>query len=151
MTIGAVLVRDAVPADAARLVELLIGGSIRPKEDPGDLSPYLAALEEISADPHSTVLVAEIGGRVEGMCQLHTFRHLQERGGRCAEIESMHVAADQRGGGIGGQLLREAVERARAGGCYRVQLTSNKARDAAHRFYLRHGFVASHEGFKLYL
>jgi GNAT superfamily N-acetyltransferase len=63
----------------------------------------------------------------------------------------MHVAEDQRGRGIGAALLNAAVERAKAAGCYRIQLTSNKLRPDAHRFYRRHGFEASHEGFKLYL
>jgi ribosomal protein S18 acetylase RimI-like enzyme len=85
------------------------------------------------------------------MCQLIMFRHLQERGGRCAEIESVHVDERYRSAGIGGALLEAAVERSAAAGCYRVQLTSNKSRTAAHRFYERHGFAATHEGFKRYL
>jgi GNAT superfamily N-acetyltransferase len=60
----------------------------------------------------------------------------------------MHVRSDLRGTGIGGLLLEEAVARARASGCYRVQLTSNAVRADAHRFYEAHGFVASHVGFK---
>ena len=71
------------------------------------------------------------------MCQVITFRHLQHRGGRCAELESMHVAPDLRGHGVGGVLLEAAVEAARAAGCYRVQLTSDAARADAHRFYAR--------------
>jgi GNAT superfamily N-acetyltransferase len=63
----------------------------------------------------------------------------------------MHVHPDHRARGIGAVLLAAAVERARAAGCFRVQLTSNKARVDAHRFYLRHGFEESHEGFKLLL
>jgi GNAT superfamily N-acetyltransferase len=63
----------------------------------------------------------------------------------------MHVAPERRGEGIGSVLLEAAIAQARAAGCYRVQLTSNKVRRDAHRFYLRHGFVASHEGFKRYL
>lgn len=71
------------------------------------------------------------------------------RGGLCAEIESVHVHPDHRGGGVGGALIHDAVARARALGCYRVQLTSNTARPDAHRFYERLGFVPSHIGFKL--
>jgi GNAT superfamily N-acetyltransferase len=85
------------------------------------------------------------------MCQLIMFRHIQDRGGRCAEIESMHVDERFRSQGIGGVLLGAAIEAARAAGCYRVQLTSNQTRGDAHRFYLAHGFEASHQGFKLYL
>ena len=143
--------RDARPDDAPAVAALLAGGSIRANEDPGDPAPYRAAIEEISAQSPGAVLVAEVDGAVVGVCQLLVFRHLQERGGLCAEIESMHVAEKRRDEGIGSALLAFAIERARQAGCYRLQLTSNKVRRDAHRFYLRHGFVASHEGFKLYL
>ena len=102
-----------------------------PGEDPADLGPY-AALREIE-ERGGAVLVAEVDGEVVGVCQLIVFRHLQARGGRCAEIESVHVHPDHRGAGVGGALLAEAVARARALGCYRVQLTSNVARPDAHR------------------
>lgn len=144
-------VRPARPEDLPRLVELLAAGTIRGGEDPSDLDSYRRAFEEISAEPGSEILIAEDGGRVIGLCQLITFRHLQDRGGRCAEIESVHVDERHRGGGVGAALLEAAVAQAHALGCYRVQLTSNKSRVDAHRFYLRHGFVASHEGFKRYL
>ncbi|HEY8088695.1 MAG TPA: GNAT family N-acetyltransferase, partial [Polyangiaceae bacterium] len=65
------------------------------------------------------------------------------------QIESVHVCSSLRGRGIGSALMRFAVEEARRLGCHRVQLTSNKKRAEAHRFYGRLGFTASHEGFKL--
>jgi GNAT superfamily N-acetyltransferase len=99
----------------------------------------------------SALLVAELDGEVVGVCQLIVFRHIQAGGGRCAEIESVHVHPDRRGLGIGTALLRHAIERARALGCYRVQLTSNTVREDAHRFYGSLGFVPSHVGFKLSL
>lgn len=145
----AVAVRRARPDDVPALVGLLAGGSlVDGAEDPGDLEPYRSALEEIAAAPGGDVLVAEVGGEVVGVCQLVVFRHFQHRGGRCAEIESVHVRADSRSQGIGGVLVEAAADRAAAAGCYRVQLTSNKARAHAHRFYERHGFVASHQGYK---
>lgn len=143
--------RGAGPTDAKRVAELLAGGTLRAAEDPGDPAPYEAALSEIAATPGSEVLVAELDGQVVGMCQVITFRHIQERGGRCAEIESIHVDERYRSGGIGGVLVEAAVEAARSAGCYRVQLTSNKSRVDAHRFYVRHGFEPTHEGFKRYL
>jgi GNAT superfamily N-acetyltransferase len=146
-----VSIRVARPADIPRLAALLAAGSLRGREDPGDLPAYLSALEEINATPGAAVLVAEAGHQVVGMCQLIMFRHLQERGGRCAEIESVHVDERYRSSGIGGALLEAAVQRAAEAGCYRVQLTSNRAREAAHRFYERHGFEATHLGFKRYL
>jgi len=145
----AVTVRSATPGDAEALVKLLRAGAIGiSDEDPGDLAPYRAALAEIGESQGSEILVAEQDHRVIGTCQLITFRHLQHRGGRCAEIESMHVAPDLRGTGIGRLLLEAAVDAARAAGCYRVQLTSNAARADAHRFYERQGFTGSHVGFK---
>lgn len=122
----AVTVRSATPGDAEALVKLLRAGAIGTSdEDPGDLAPYRAALAEIGESQGSEILVAEQDRRVIGTCQLITFRHRQHRGGRCAEIESMHVAPDLRGTGIGRLLLVAAVDAARAAGCYRVQLTSN--------------------------
>jgi GNAT superfamily N-acetyltransferase len=144
-----VVVRPAAAGDAGALVDLLRAGAVGTSdEDPGDLAPYRAALADIAATPGTDVLVAERDGEVVGTCQLLTFRHLQHRGGRCAEIESMHVRSDLRGRGVGGLLLEAAVDAARAAGCYRVQLTSNAARTDAHRFYEHHGFTPSHVGFK---
>ena len=142
-------IRSATPADAAPLAALIAGGALGPTDDdPDDPARYVPALEEIRSAPDSDVLVAEVDGEVVGMCQLIVFRHVQHRGGRCAELESVHVRADLRSTGIGGALLEAAVEAARAAGCYRVQLSSNVARADAHRFYGRHGFAPTHVGFK---
>jgi GNAT superfamily N-acetyltransferase len=143
--------RRATEADLGRAVELLALGAVPgtvSAEDPSDLTPYRAALRALQ-DASGAVLVAELEGEVVGLCQLIVFRHLQGRGGLCAELESVHVHPDHRGRGIGSVLVRDAVARARAVGCYRVQLTSNRARPEAHRFYERLGFVPSHVGFKL--
>jgi GNAT superfamily N-acetyltransferase len=145
-------IRDATPGDLPRVVELLALGGSRPgKEDPADLAPYLDALAEITAAPHSRALVAEVDGVVVGTCQVFAVRHLQEHGGRCAELESMHVHPAHRGRGTGATLLAAAVDVARGWGCYRVQLTSNEVRTDAHRFYARAGFTPSHRGFTLAL
>ena len=152
MTPDRLVLRPADEADLARIVELLrlgaVPGGPASTEAPSDLAPYRAALREI-ARTCGTVLVAEKAAQVVGVCQLIVFRHLQSRGGLCAEIESLHVHPDHRGAGVGAALLREAVDRARAQGCYRVQLTSNSARPDAHRFYERFGLSPSHVGFKL--
>ena len=141
--------RNARSADVPRLVELLRHGALdEHKEDHAELSGYRSALAEIQATDGSDVLVAEVDGEIVAMCQLIVFRHFQRRGGRCAEVESMHVHPDFRGNGIGAQLLDAAVDVARRSGCYRIQLTSNVQRTDAHRFYERHGFAPSHLGFK---
>lgn len=144
-----VTIRSARPGDVERLIELLGHGALDGRqEDLSDLSAYLAALTEIQAADGSDVLVVELDGEVVGMCQLVVFRHIQRHGGRCAEVESMHVHPDFRRRGLGEQLLNAAVDAARAARCYRVQLKSNLQRANAHRFYERHGFVPSHVGFK---
>jgi GNAT superfamily N-acetyltransferase len=130
---------------------LEFGALVDGKEEWTDGSAYSSALEEIRTTPGCDVLVAEADGEVVGTCQLIVFRHLQARGGRCAEIESMHVHPDYRGRGIGSQLLAASVDAARQTGCYRIQLTSNRQRPDAHRFYEREGLTASHVGFKLLL
>jgi GNAT superfamily N-acetyltransferase len=151
---GTLTIRSALRSDVPALVELLVAGAVpgtpEDKEDRTDTGPYLVALTEIEAAGNA-ILVAEEHGAVVGMCQLLLFRHFQGRGGRCAEIESVHVRAESRARGIGSALVRAAVEEARVGGCYRVQLTSNVVRDDAHRFYRRLGFEPTHVGFKLQL
>ena len=127
-----------------------VPGGPASSEDPDDLAPYRAALRDI-ARSGGAVLVAELAGEVVGVCQLIVFRHLQAHGGLCAEVESMHVHPHHRSGGVGAALIGEAVARARALGCYRLQLTSNTARADAHRFYERLGFVPSHVGLKMLL
>jgi GNAT superfamily N-acetyltransferase len=148
-----VVVRAATEADLPRIVELFGHGAlVEGKEDPGNLAPYRAALAELGQQAGG-VLVAEVEGvvGVVGVYQLIVFRHLQNQGGLCAEIESVHVHPDFRSQGIGAVLMRDAIARARASGCYRVQLTSNDARPRAHRFYTALGFEATHRGFKLIL
>ncbi len=86
-----------------------------------------------------------------GTFLLYFLRQLSHRGGLVAQIESVHVASDLRRRGLGEAMMRYAVDEARRRGCHRVQLTSNKRRVDAHRFYTRLGFVQSHEGFKLRL
>ena len=128
-----------------------LAGAAPGAETPADLEPYRHGLRDTD-DAGGAVLVAERDGDgVVGVCQLLVFRHLQRRGGFCAEIESVHVHPDHRNGGVGTALVAEAVARARALGCYRVQLTSDARREDAHRFYARQGFAPSHVGFKLRL
>ena len=152
MTASDLVLRRAEEADLAAMVELLALGAVPgapPRtDDDADLGPYRAALRDIAAGD-GALLVADREGDVVGVCQLIVFRHLQARGELCAEIESVHVHPDHRGGGVGTALMGAAIARARELGCSRVQLTSNVARADAHRFYERLGFVASHVGFKM--
>ena len=121
-----------------------------PKGSPLD-SSYAEAFDEIDLDPRAELMVAEEEGIIVGMFQLTALRHLSFRGSKSLQIENVHVASGRRSRGTGRIMMQWAIERARVLGCSRVQLTTNKLRADAHRFYARLGFVASHEGMKLAL
>jgi GNAT superfamily N-acetyltransferase len=122
-------------------------------EQPGPPLPgaYLDAFRAIQANPATAVMVADLGGEVVGTFQFAVLRGLSHLGRPVAQVESVHVAQSQRSKGIGEAMMIWAINEARRNGCYRLQLTSNKGRTDAHRFYRRLGFVASHEGMKLEL
>lgn len=146
--------RLATSADIGAIVAL--GNAGRPPgavvvpDDPDD-PRVRAAFAAIEADPGHELIVAEVAGAVVGVLQLSVLPGLTNGGQWRAQLENVHVRADLRERGIGRLLIAHAVERARARGCGLVQLTSNKVRAEAHRFYERLGFVASHQGFKMTL
>ncbi|MFJ7778167.1 GNAT family N-acetyltransferase [Streptomyces yangpuensis] len=114
------------------------------------------AFAAIGADPRNELLVltdaprdATAGEVVLGCLQLTYIPGLGQGGQERALVEAVRIRADRRGTGLGAELMRLAAERARGRGCGLIQLTSNKRRTAAHRFYERLGFARSHEGFKL--
>jgi len=146
--------RDATAADLPAIVLLLaedqIGGR---RDDPGPPldSAYAAAFAAIDGDPNQRLIVAVSGGTVIGTMQLSFLPGLLNRGAWRGQIEAVRIAADQRGQGLGADMIGWAVEQCRARGCFMAQLTSNNDRGAAHRFYERLGWQKSHAGFKLYL
>ncbi|MEV7433396.1 GNAT family N-acetyltransferase [Streptomyces griseoviridis] len=139
---------DDVPAVVAMLADDPLGAR---RESPDDLTPYLAALERLSADPNQHLVVAVREGRVVGTLQLTIIPGLSRRGAVRSIVEAVRVHADERGSGLGTRLMEWAVDESRRQGCQLVQLTSDASRTDAHRFYERLGFTASHVGFKLQL
>ena len=121
------------------------------RESPDDLAPYLAALERLSSDPNQHLVVAVREGRVVGTLQLTVIPGLSRKGATRSIIEGVRIHADERGNGLGTQLIEWAVAESRRQNCQLVQLTSDNSRIDAHRFYERLGFTASHVGFKLQL
>lgn len=119
------------------------------RESPDDLSPYLDALERLRRDPNQHLVVAVRGGRVVGTLQLTVIPGLSRRGATRSVIEAVRIHADERGSGLGTELIEWAVAESRRQDCRLVQLTSDVSRTDAHRFYERLGFEASHVGFKL--
>ncbi|MFE6229099.1 MULTISPECIES: GNAT family N-acetyltransferase [unclassified Streptomyces] len=113
---------------------------------------YERAFAAIEADPRNEMLVlAADDGLVLGCLQATYIPGLGKGGAERALIEAVRIRADLRGTGLGRRLMELAADRARARGCALVQLTSNKERAAAHRFYASLGYARSHEGFKLAL
>jgi GNAT superfamily N-acetyltransferase len=144
----AMTIRRASRADVPAIVALYADDAFgAERETPDALDCYYAAFDALDGE----LLVGEVDGRVVATLQLTIIQQLSARGGKVAQIESVRVASALRSRGLGAVLVRDAIERARAAGCIRVQLTSNTDRSDAHRFYTRLGFVASHAGFKLYL
>ncbi|MEV4452153.1 MULTISPECIES: GNAT family N-acetyltransferase [Streptomyces] len=139
---------DDVPAIVAMLADDPLGAQ---RESPDDLTPYLAALERLSADPNQHLVVAVREGRVVGTLQLTVLPGLSRKGSTRALIEGVRVHSDERGSGLGTRFIEWAIEESRRQGCQLVELTSDATRTDAHRFYERLGFTASHVGFKLAL
>ncbi|MBX7268286.1 GNAT family N-acetyltransferase [Micromonospora sp. Llam7] len=147
-----VIFREAVQADLPAVLDLLADDVLGRARDVGEVdATYEKAFADITADPRNHLVVAEFCGELVGCMQLTYIPGLGRHGSERLLVESVRVRSDQRGRGLGRQMMTWAIERARQRGCGLVQLTTDKSRHDAHRFYLGLGFVASHEGMKLSL
>jgi GNAT superfamily N-acetyltransferase len=146
--------RDATPDDLGFIVRLIVDDNVAPSADLPDQPHhprYIAAFDAIATDPNQQLVIAEFEGQVVGTMQLTYIPGINRLGELRSLIEAVHIAPTHRNLGLGGEMIGWAIEQARARGCGLVQLTSNKKRLDAHRFYERLGFSKSHEGFKLAL
>lgn len=146
--------RDAKEADLPFIVGLVAAALVVETGDDPERAlegPYRDALAAIAADPNNRLVVAECDGEPVGTIQLTFIPGIMRRGMWRLLVEQVHIASAERGKGLGAEMMAWAIAEARARGCGMVQLTSNKQRRDAHRFYERLGFERSHEGFKLYL
>lgn len=143
--------RDDVPAIVALLVDDQLGASRDWARTDADLQPYLHAFDLLEADSAHLLLVAVDSGQVVATMQLSFIPGLARRGALRAQIEAVRVRQDYRSRGLGAAMFGWAIDESRRRGCALVQLTTDKSRSDAHRFYERLGFVASHEGLKLAL
>jgi ribosomal protein S18 acetylase RimI-like enzyme len=150
----AVRLRAAQEGDLPAIIALIADDGLGRGRDDASLpldSSYIRAFEAMAKDTNQVMLVAELNEEIVGYLQITFIPGLSRKGAWRGQIESVRVASRLRGLGIGGKLLEHAIELCRAKGCSLVQLTSDKTRAEAHRFYGRLGFVASHDGFKLTL
>ena len=147
-----VTIRPAVEADLPAIIALLADDVLGAgRESPDDLTPYRAAFARIGADPHQLLVVAARADSVVATLQLSIIPGLSRRGRTRSIIEAVRVHTAERGGGLGSTLIEWAIAESARRGCTLVQLTSDRTRADAHRFYERLGFTASHLGFKLEL
>ena len=146
--------RLATTSDVPEIVRMLADDALGKKRESYETplpDSYYAAFEAIRADPNNELVVACLAGRVVGVLQITFIPYLTYRGSWRAQIEGVRVDASLRSHGVGRKLLEWAIARAEQRGCRLVQLTSDKTRADAIRFYESLGFVASHEGMKLHL
>jgi ribosomal protein S18 acetylase RimI-like enzyme len=141
---------DDLPAIIALLADDEIGAG-RESAGPADLARYEMAMRAIAAQAGNSVLLCVDGDEIVGLLQLTLIPGLSRLGMTRAQIEGVRVSGARRGQGIGEKLFEHAIEIAREAGCGLVQLTTDKRRADAKRFYERLGFEASHEGMKLAL
>lgn len=146
--------RKARRADLPDIVGLLrddVLGRAREGQDQTVGAGHRRAFDAIHEDPRQLLIVAEEDGKVRGTLQVSFIPSLTFEGGERAQIEAVRVARGARGEGLGEAMLTWAIDQARDRGCHMVQLTTNKDRQDALRFYEALGFSATHEGMKLML
>ena len=154
MSTADIIFRIATRADVPSIVRLLADddlGSLRERyEDPLPES-YYSAYDLIDADRDHELIVAELNGEVIGTLHLMFLPSLSFQGGLRAQVESVRVDSHLQTQGIGSQMMKWAMERAKARGARIVQLATHKSRADAHRFYERLGFKGTHLGMKFSL
>ena len=146
--------REAIEKDITGLVNLLADDELGATRE--DISMplnqrYSDAFNNIAQDPNNELTVVESDGELVGMLQLTFIPYLTHTGSWRCLVESVRIASNYRGRGLGTEFMNWVIERARMKHCSIVQLTSDKQRPEALKFYQSLGFKATHEGFKLRL
>lgn len=147
------IIRKATKADVTDIVEMLANdplGALR--EDLQHPEKYEQAFDRIDKDDNQELMVVENeDGEIIGTFQLTFIQYLTHQGSVRVQVESVRVRDDQRGKGIGEKMFRWVMNHAKEKGAHLIQLTSDKKRPDAIRFYEKLGFTASHEGLKLWI
>src|SRR5690242_3518799 len=139
--------RDDVPAIVHLLADDMLGVTREQATDPLPRQ-YWDAFDAMAAQRGNELLVAELDGEIVGCLQLTTIPGLSRMGMVRGQLEGVRVSSAHRGRRIGETLVHAAMERAKELGCSVVQLTTDRRRVDAHRFYERLGFEATHVGMK---
>ncbi|WP_420578659.1 GNAT family N-acetyltransferase [Ekhidna sp.] len=147
-------IRKATKDDVQHIVAMLADDELGSKREDYRLplpSSYNNAFQNIDKDPNQELMVVENKlGEVIGTMQLSFIQYLTYQGGIRAQIEAVRIRKDERGSGLGTQMFEWATSRAKEKGAHVLQLTTDKKRPDALRFYENLGFTASHEGMKMH-
>ncbi|MGD6830686.1 N-acetyltransferase family protein [Sutcliffiella halmapala] len=146
--------RIATEHDLDTIVKMLANdplGSQRERYEKPLPASYIKAFQAITSDPNNELIVACHSNEVIGVQQITFTPYLTHQGGWRATVEGVRTLSSERGKGIGSELIRYAIQRAKERGCHLIQLTTDKQREDALRFYERLGFEATHEGLKMKL
>ena len=136
-------IRAATEADLPSILALYVE-----VEDDGPV-PSIEEARSIFARtknyPDYTIYVAVLDGSIIGTFELLIMDNLAHMGAPSGVLEDVVVHRDWRGKGVGKQMVKFAMDRCREKGCYKLALSSNLKREAAHRFYdglgfQRHGY-----------
>lgn len=126
-------------------------GATREKVDDEISDAYIQAFERISNDPNQELTIVEMNGEAVATFQLTFIQYLTYQGGIRAQVEAVRTHANYRGQGVGSKMFAYIINRAKEKGCHMIQLTTDKQRSDAIRFYEALGFKATHEGMKMKL
>jgi len=94
-------------------------------------------------NPDYELLVAETEGRIVGFIDhwvIQDFVH----GRKLSYIQNFYVTPQDRGKGVGGELLQETMRRAEAKGATEVHVSTEFGNKPAIDMYKKHGFVKEH-------
>ena len=143
--------RRARDSDLPAIIALLADDPLGREREDVSLPPipaYEAAFEAIDADPNQLLAVVTENDRVIGTLQITFIPGLSRQGAWRGQLDAVRIAADRRGAGLGRRVFDWAIAECRSRGCRLVQLTTDRERPQAHRFYEQLGFTASHLGYK---
>lgn len=146
--------RKVTENDVAVIVEMIADDELGNKRENFKIPlpcEYLKAFEKINSDENQELIIVENENfEVIGTLQLTFIQYLTYRGGKRAQIEAVRIRKDQRGLGIGKKMFQWAINRAKEKNAHLLQLTTDKKRPEAIKFYEDLGFIQSHEGMKLH-
>lgn len=146
--------RKATLKDLGSIVSLLVEdelGQNRELQTEQLDQRYIEAFYQISADENQYLMVVDYKGEIVATCQLTIIPSLTFIGSARIQIEAVRVSKKYRGQKMGEWMITAAISYGKSKGALIAQLTTNKKRQKARKFYEKLGFEASHEGMKKYL